>query len=699
MNIHPLLIRSICFLIHANQIKLLASCFLSFLSFGLQSQFQWKHTDGPMGSAVSALYANDSFLFAPEIDFLYRSHDGMTWEKLDAQVGSSWGINNQIMASLFRDSLKEIKISLSLDQGEHWEFKNAPVNLKSGSIAVSTHGIYITEGSQSKLYRSQDLADSWDTLSPPFLNAYEIASFDDVIYLYNSSEIWRMDNAASTWEKINNPVRNNNNYIDDVLVTGSNIFITGEKYIFSSQDYGNSWRVFETHRSNNPFKIALTKDEVFVFSYELYRSQDFGETWEIIATAQESPSITQLTGFKGQMYVATYNQGVFRWNAQNRNFVENNDGLSKGVVYDLSYGNDLLWAACGNGIFSYNLKTNLWNPKMNLPLPDFQFYSISSNDHSWVAAYKDYGPSFYLSLNQGLEWKLINPKLNGMDINSDRVQFLDRNILLFELGRVYLSKDSGVIWRRLDIEALDQNVVTFKGKAYILSYDKIYSSKDHGENWTSEQIGFGCTKLFATQDFLFTITLQPNKPVSLFASSDGVNWNEVGDGLPQNDFFIDDPFYIFQDKSNFYIFWGYHGLYVSSDALLSWELLKPGFYGNAYLALEDAVFLGKEGVYKSTILEPYMTNTLQIDKSNNLGFIYPNPATDRIFFQTNKYNKHTYQLQIANLNGELLFDKRIKSTELLNDLSLFEFQSGIYYVKLIDGNKFQINRLIVLKQE
>lgn len=66
------------------------------------------------------------------------------------------------------------------------------------------------------------------------------------------------------------------------------------------------------------------------------------------------------TGFNGLYLSTTFNKGVFRWDDTAQSLIESNDGLSKGYVYDLAVGNDKIWAACGNGVFAYDVPTQIW---------------------------------------------------------------------------------------------------------------------------------------------------------------------------------------------------------------------------------------------------------------------------------------------------------------------------------------------------
>jgi hypothetical protein len=121
------------------------------------------------------------------------------------------------------------------------------------------------------------------------------------------------------------------------------------------------------------------------------------------------------TGFKDLYLSTTFNKGVYRWDETAEALMESNDGFSKGYVYDLAVGDDKIWAACGNGVFAFDVPTETWSEKMNLPLPEYEFDFISANNHGWVLVCEVLGSEFYLSENNGLSWDTIPlPKAFGI---------------------------------------------------------------------------------------------------------------------------------------------------------------------------------------------------------------------------------------------------------------------------------------------
>lgn len=73
--------------------------------------------------------------------------------------------------------------------------------------------------------------------------------------------------------------------------------------------------------------------------------------------------------------------------------------------------------------------------------------------------------------------------------------------------------------------------------------------------------------------------------------------------------------------------------------------------------------------------------------STNLLSIYPNPTTDKVYF-----NKEVSNLTMCNLSGKIIYSNSHK----INSIDLTSFDSGIYFIKMIvDG--IEINKKIIKK--
>ena len=128
----------------------------------LFTQINWQTTDGPEGGATWYIYHNDQYAFCPDEYNFYRTADGLNWEQLP--YGNLWPIacSPSTLAALqgygFGYTLPKPRFVVSHDNGLTWAEGTLPPTKYGGfsSIAVCSHGIYVPDGSQNSIYRSQD---------------------------------------------------------------------------------------------------------------------------------------------------------------------------------------------------------------------------------------------------------------------------------------------------------------------------------------------------------------------------------------------------------------------------------------------------------------------------------------------------------------------------------------------------------------
>lgn len=72
--------------------------------------------------------------------------------------------------------------------------------------------------------------------------------------------------------------------------------------------------------------------------------------------------------------------------------------------------------------------------------------------------------------------------------------------------------------------------------------------------------------------------------------------------------------------------------------------------------------------------------------------IYPNPTANSIAIELSQLEENT-TLTISSINGEQLIYQKIKNNKTKIDIS--KFQSGIYFVKILNNNKCQVKKIIV----
>jgi len=671
------------------------TCFFTGKSF---SQFDWKNTGGPYGSGSSFIYSNDTYAFIPENDFLYRSDDGIHWEKLEHRVSDHLGVYHDTLANTFRDeSLGLIRFQISFDNGVNWVEKNLPNEISDlEDMVMCSHGIYVAQGLKAKIYKSSDLGDTWDSLPAP--DSFTVMKvFEDRLYISGDSLLWRTDPYGENWIDITPPLPAPFPFFtheNDFVALDSHLLVATDDSLFISHDNGQSWDATYAYSTNEYDKMTIVGSYIYLnIIGALFRTSDFGIHWDTIVTSYY-PRAIHLTGLRDIFLSTTYDRGVIRWDESAGEIVESNEGLNKGVVYDLAYGANKIWAACGNGVFVYDIQTAAWSNKMNLPLTKIENSFVSANDEGWVISGEYYADQFYLSEDQGATWDTIQP---GFEITD--MQLLEENIFMFS-GKVYRSLDKGQHWDTLDFGIMGNELISFHDKKFIVGQGRLHFTTDNGLTWNSINTPIGFNKLYAYADKLYALTSDFISKTDLYISEDAIHWKYADESFPDIDIYTLYYHYhplFFRDANYHYAFLGDIGHYISADGGLSWSPLETTQTGRDYLIHENKIYLGSEGMYSTVIEDPYTTGLHDpLDSYGNLFTISPNPANDfiSIGFEAGITRKGNFQI----FSPDGIKVKSIKINEAKGNITIpvQDLSVGLYYVLFNGENVIGVNSFVKL---
>ena len=664
-------------------------CLLPTISF---AQFNWQHTSGPFGSVLSFIYANDKYAFAPADDFLFRSADGITWEKLEHPVSIEMSTYGDTIVNLLKNTAQDtIFLQLSYDNGESWIVKTLPESfLHSRDIRMCSHGIYITSNSNKTLVRSTDYGDSWTTVYTPVDPSW-IWSFDERIYLYSSSQLWRTNQEGQAWENIT-PLNLPTEYVNDLVAIDSNIIFSTSRWLFASHNNGKTWGKTRKGETNNLFTLALVGEDVYaVANADLLRTTDLGTTWDTITTSDRVFDLVSFAGVNNTFLGASFNKGVFRWDEVAQTLTESNDGLSKGYVYDLAACDDKIWAACGNGVFVYDIPSETWSEKMNLPLPKFEYDYIYTNDQGWVMVTEEYGSDhFYLSENEGATWDTLSFSFNGY-FRIDKIQMIDTVLVVFSDHQMFRSLDKGLHWEYIDIFVVDENIVAINGIQYLAGPYGFYIAYDNWNSWITDFPPIHINNLHAFENRLYAIGYDNSGNKGVFTSTDGFEWTFEGNGFPVYGSVLTQQAFFFRDTDAQYALLNEKGHYIMQDGTFSWSAFPTSQTGNSYVIHNNVIYLGGHGVYKSIIENPFITAIKEVGQKAVAGhfIISPNPANNFV-------NVNSKNLEMKDDMVMSLYDSKgafIKSHSIVNpnniQIDLQELPSGLYYLQMKMGKEIE----------
>lgn len=678
---------------------------LLILPFNLIAQFTWSHTNGPFGSQGSPIFSNDTYAFVPSEDFLFRSIDGIHWEKLDHPVSSYMAVYEDTLVNLIYDASGDsMRFQSSANNGESWNFKRSPTQVtRFIEIKMSRHGVYVNDWKNNYIYKSTDLGESWTTYSIDDLPGDQrLFLFDNTLYLTSNQTIFRTDSLLNVFEDITPPLPQNE-YVGELIVKDNHIIVHSKLYLFDSHDYGQTWTLTSSSPINSPVVFGSSSPpNIFAFSAQyvyatinkdLLRSADYGISWDTLFSGLDAYNPITVVVFDDLFLTNTFNKGLFRWDTTQNILIESNEGLSKGVVEDLAVGKNKIWAACGNGVFAFDIPTQTWSNKMDLPFANYGYGYISCNDPGWVVVSETAGSQFYLSNNEGSTWDTIDfPVIEGLPI--DRVQLIDSILFLFGNDKVYRSGDLGVHWAVVNVTYFrDPEIVAFKGKLYLAGRFILSVSEDNGITWNTVPLSFEAYEVHAFGDLLYSLAFVisgiDTHIGELYVSDNGVDWTFASDGLEQYYFYGFglygyQPAFFIRDADHHYAFWGWQGHYTCNTDDFNWSSLPTSHTGYAYAYKDNVVYLGQQGMYQSVIENPYITDVREVDKKDldTLFKISPNPAKDLIIITPDQSINQGGTIDIYAADGRKMASAQMDVSGKAVEIPVENFPSGIYFVIL-----------------
>jgi uncharacterized repeat protein (TIGR01451 family) len=564
-------------------------CFLTlavlfFTATYLSAQINWQSTNGPEGGAIWYIKSNDDYAFYPDEDHLYRTADGINWEQLP--YGNLWPIsagNNKVAAIQgygFGYDPSGPKFVVSYDNGSTWIQGTMPPKYGT-SIGTCSHGIYVPDGPNGLIYKTTDDGLTWDTLSAPTMYGYDVWATGDRLFTGNLSKIWRLATDGVSWEPIS-PTLPAGDYFYNVFAEGNLLFLSAENSLWASKDNGVTWKKKVIPFHNQVGDFAKIGNRVYKDggSTNLIYTDNFGDNWIEYPLGNDNIYMLGMASAGGRLLGATYNKGVLYLNLNENSWQPANAGLNSAAVYDLTISNQRLWAACGNGIFSYNLNNQTWDIDNVLPLPEQNYSNIMASPSGILTAHSEYDYRFLLlSKDMGSTWDSITPSTDPLDpFYPDQIMWVGENLFVssdFSFSSNYkVSKDHGLTWEDADIDQMI-HIASFNGRYYTFNYAGLFYTQDEGITWTPAPFPTDryITGLFSSGDRLFALSIKQESE-QLLMTTDGVNWSPAGEGLSDADGFsgideipvgsiwLNDNKYFFQKPDA--------GLFVSLDTCKTW---------------------------------------------------------------------------------------------------------------------------------
>ena len=482
---------------------------------------------------------------------------------------------------------------------------------------ISTNVLYA--GTPAGVFKSVDGGGNWTiSLSDFYASLVVEGSTAQTIYAAGPGVVMSTDGGA-TWTAKNNGLLDQNGSpvaIRSLVVDHNNpniVYALGgvvENYytVFRSTDAGEVWTTVHTwflHGSSEAFLRvnALTIDPIdsnvlyaggaTSASGLVFKSTNAGSTWtqsaplgndsrSIIGGVAVDPvnpsNVYAATGFEG------LGMGVFRSTNAGQSWTLSKVGAQSSAITDFeisSANTNIIYACSWEGVFRSSDAGQTWNLLGGLPTQT-PFYAMAIDSNSGGAVYAGSAKGIFKSINAGANWAAANNGLHNVDIWAVTIDPANSNRLF--------------------------------SRSNIFDTNEAYASADGGGSWASS--GYFPEAIDPHNSNIIYATVGPNRDLQKSVDG-GATWSTANAGLQDATILqvVIDP-----NHSNVLYAGTYSGVFKSTDAAASWNVLPTQFYPIALVIdPKDSGVL-----YSFTIYDDCVTVTYPTFKSTDGGVTWTN---------------------------------------------------------------------------
>ncbi len=454
--------------------------------------------------------------------------------------------------------------------------------------ALTSDGNYIYAGTQRGLFRSSINNINWEQLGSEMLDIRSIAVSEENIFIGTLGKgVYRSTDYGTTWTQAINGLSlpYSNTRINDIEISGDDIYVGYREGLFVSKNNGDSWTkiksepVFkmEIPKPNNIIiyggsdKIILSADngsswiDIWNFSkyfgvdinlanemiysqiYSvisirskifagsdrgIFLSNDFGSNWVQINNGLKDSFITSLFSNDEGIYAVSLEGGIHFSNDDGNNWTQINNGLSELEILSLTGSQTRIFAGTNSGVFMSASNSNLWAP-VNLGI---NCVSVNSIQFS--------GTTYFLGSNYGVfklsdaNWVQINNGISNKTVRNLAV--IGEKIFVGINNGLYSSSNNGTEWIKIKNGIAETDITHLKvyenNLFVVASAKELYKSTDLGTSW----VKLNFDSINADEYILDLIVNMGNIVVSTYSqklflsNDDGVSWTVVNNNIPKD---------------------------------------------------------------------------------------------------------------------------------------------------------------------
>ncbi|MEO8111702.1 MAG: T9SS type A sorting domain-containing protein [Ginsengibacter sp.] len=494
--------------------------------------------------------------------------------------------------------------------------------------------------------------------------------------------------AQSSWVKISN---SNIGEISNIVIIGSDIFISGFDQVYLSTDNGVTWVLvsgFPTVGSIS--SLATDGHNLFVAGTRMYstgafvyKSSDLGVTWTDISPMSSfgNDKAETLLIDQDTIYVGAFFSGIYKsviTGISTNTWTTFNNGLSSNTppyiipIYALNIlGSTIIAGTYGMGAWISPVILDSWLPTAGMIDGANYIGSLCSYDSIVLAANISGTPVLYRSLDSGHTWNPVNSSvfldmpINTLINNADTIYAGSSN------NGVLISLDGGINWVEYNdgLKDLSGNWVGNTNQkivnAFLIAGSKIYAATGDGV-WSRSfsvvlpvtLVNFDAAYKNGSAYLTWKTATESNlKKFEIERSFEGSNFKKLGEVNAIGNSSLT-HLYSYVDNS------------------------INNYSGNIFFRLKQIDFDGKFSY--STVTSIKIKHGLQQIQ------VYPNPATQQLTLQISPVQLGL-KYHISNAAGQQVLSGKLSG--LKTNIDIRKIESGTYFLQIEDKGKETIKFL------
>lgn len=505
---------------------------------------------------------------------------------------------------------------------------------------LETDGKNIYAGSSCYgIFKSEDNGDSWkDSNNGIVLRnfVHDIAVSKSMLFISSSRGLYSSIDQGGTWQLVKEDVLYNFNYLD---VLDSILIVCGNPSINLSKNYGLEWfsinnRLLDTILNlqgntsicsdlnsfyitgpSTIFKVQMVDTSFTILNYGLNKS------YSNCILKNENRFIVST---KGGGVNASYDNGS-TWNTYSNSLIGVN-------VNALSEVNNIVYAGTNNGLYASDDSCKNWN------------LLLSINNINCLDSFQK---NLFIGTNEGIvKYDTENFTAEAMnyglaDFNVNTIVAIDSILYLGTNKGIYYLNSSIDTWHLID-----------ETKNYA-----VYSITNHK-----------CDIYFSSVDSIFM----------LYCS--GLNIQNLNFNLPEtqinNILFTDSTLIVATDA----------GVFFYNESVNNWFASKS--IQQAFYLLYDSDFIyagARDGLKKIAIR--YIPTTIKKSIQQSKISVFPNPCINKLNIETKELPFGKLSITICNIYGQIMSSEILLNNNGIISLDIEKYNAGIYFLQINSFNK------------